>query len=65
MKTLRKLRFIAVAIVLTVLPSCTRQQPIPPEAHLEAVTRFHTAVAAMQTSQDVLAREHFDRFLPS
>ncbi len=63
MKTLRKLRFIAVAIVLTVLPSCTRQQPIPPEAHLEAVTRFHTAVAAMQTSQDVLAREHFDRLI--
>ncbi len=32
-----------------------------PEAYREVVTTFYTGLSAMQTSQDVLAREKFDR----
>ena len=31
------------------------------ETYLEAVSSFHVALAAMQTSQDVLARQHLER----
>jgi Tfp pilus assembly protein PilF len=51
----------AILLALAVSTSCTREPRIPDETYLEAVARFHTALAAMQTSQDVLARDHLQR----
>jgi Tfp pilus assembly protein PilF len=62
-------RACAVALVASFafLTSCSGCRPAPPPAglseaeYLEAVTAFHTALAAMQTSQDELARQSLDR----
>lgn len=43
--------------------SCRRQPRLSDEAYLEAVTAFHTALAALQTSQDVLARQSLERVI--
>jgi Tfp pilus assembly protein PilF len=40
----------------------SRPEPEPsPQAYREAVTAFYTGLSAMQTTQEVLAREKFDR----
>jgi tetratricopeptide (TPR) repeat protein len=41
--------------------SCRREPDVAPEAYREAVTAFYTGLAAMQTTQEVLARSKFDR----
>ncbi len=45
--------------------SCsTRREPEPaPQAYREAVTAFYTGLSAMQTTQEVLARQKFDRVI--
>ena len=45
------------------LPACSggRSAGPTPQAYAEAVTAFYTGLAAMQTTQEVLAREKFDR----
>lgn len=43
--------------------SCRRAPDVPPEIYREAVTAFHTALAAIETSQEVLAREKLDRLV--
>jgi hypothetical protein len=40
---------------------CSRPLEVPEATYRDTVTAFHTAVAAMQTSQDVLARKEFER----
>ena len=50
-----------LAAVLAAACSSRREPEIPPRTYLEAVTAFHVGVAAMETSQDVLARQKFDR----
>jgi Tfp pilus assembly protein PilF len=40
---------------------CRRTPDVPPEVYREAVVAFHTALAAIDTSQEVLAREKLDR----
>lgn len=48
--------------LLTVLVGgCRRTQDVPPETYRQAVLSFDTALAAMDTSQEVLAREHLDK----
>ena len=40
------------------------REPEPaPQAYREAVTAFYTGLSAMQTTQEVLAREKFDRVI--
>lgn len=40
---------------------CSRQLQVPEPTYRETVTAFHTALAAMQTSQEVLARREFEK----
>ena len=49
-------------IALTVLGSGCRRQPAVPDAtYRQAVTAFYVSLAAMQTSQDVIARQELER----
>jgi hypothetical protein len=41
--------------------SCRRRLEVPEPTYREALTAFHTALAAMQTSQELLARREFER----
>lgn len=62
---MRRLCSIALLCVATLsLPACRacRQQPqISDAAYKEAVVAFYTGLAALQTSQEVLARQQFER----
>ena len=56
----------ALVVPLAFITSCSGCRPAPPTGlseadHREAVTAFHTGLAAMQTSQDELARQSLDR----
>jgi cytochrome c-type biogenesis protein CcmH/NrfG len=51
----------AVALTLTILFACRREPRIPDSTYRQAVTAFYVSLAAMQTSQDVLARSELDR----
>ena len=44
-------------LFLLLLVACSRESSISDDAYRQAVTAFYTGLAAMQTSQDVLARE--------
>ena len=53
-----------VGLVLASLISgsaCRRSQDVAPEVYRDAVVAFHTALAAIETSQEVLAREQLDK----
>jgi tetratricopeptide (TPR) repeat protein len=52
---------MAVLLVASSCSSCRREPDVAPEAYREAVTAFYTGLAAMQTTQEVLARTKFDR----
>ncbi|MEP6915469.1 MAG: FG-GAP-like repeat-containing protein [Acidobacteriota bacterium] len=54
----------ACLLLMTVAAACSSKERVPstsPEAYREAVTAFYTGLSAMQTTQEVLAREKFDR----
>jgi Tfp pilus assembly protein PilF len=42
-------------------PSCRKKVEVPEARYREAVSAFYTALAALQTSQEVLARQKLDR----
>ena len=42
-------------------PSCRKKVEVPEATYREAVSAFYTALAALQTSQEVLARQELDR----
>ena len=48
-------------LALSVGAGCTRGSSLSGEAYLEAVSAFHVSLAAMQTSQDGLARRELER----
>lgn len=53
---------LAAAVTQTSCSSCrSRPLEVPEPTYREALVAFHTAVAAMQTSQEVLARREFER----
>ena len=52
---------IAVLVAAAGCSSCRRNPDVAPEAYREAVTAFYVGLAAMQTTQEVLARSKFDR----
>lgn len=58
----RALPFVPL-LIAAVAAGCSprREPPLAPEAYREAVTAFYVGVSAMQTTQEVLAREKFDR----
>ena len=49
------------ALALFILIACSREPAISDDAYRQAVTAFYTGLAAMQTSQDVLARRELER----
>jgi tetratricopeptide (TPR) repeat protein len=52
----------SLLIVALVAACSSRREPeVPPQTYREAVTAFYTGLSAMQTTQEVLAREKFDR----
>ncbi len=53
--------FGLLCVALVSVGACRRSVDVPPETYREAVVSFHTALAAMETSQELLAREHLDR----
>ena len=62
--------FLAAAVALLLVAGgcsdigCRRQPPPVADAtYRQAVVAFHTALAALQTSQEVLARSEFDRVI--
>ena len=52
---------LAAALLASSCSSCRRPPEVSDATYREAVTAFHTALAALQTSQEVLAREKLDR----
>ncbi len=49
-------------LISSACSSCRRPATeVSDDAYREAVTAFYTGLAAMQTTQEVLAREKFDR----
>ena len=52
---------IGPGLALGSLSACRRAADVSPEVYREAVVAFHTALAAIDTSQEVLAREKLDR----
>jgi Tfp pilus assembly protein PilF len=57
--------FVSVSLVIAaVTAACSsprRESAMPPAAYRETVTAFYVGLSAMQTTQEVLAREKFDR----
>lgn len=60
-RPLQALGTLCLLLVLTAALACTRQPTLTDAEYRDAVVSFHTGVAAMQTSQEVLAREQLDR----
>ena len=58
-----RIRISAFLLIVALAAACSsRREPEPsPQAYREAVTAFYVGVSAMQTTQEVLAREKFDR----
>jgi Tfp pilus assembly protein PilF len=50
-----------LVLALTSAAGCRRQPHVSEETYRAAVSAFHVSLAAMQTSQDVLAREELER----
>ena len=50
-----------LALALLAGPSCGRKAEVPEATYREAVEAFYTSLAALQTSQEVLARQKLDR----
>jgi len=64
---MKALRIVTVGIVAGAClvtascSSCRTPPAVPPDVYREAVVAFYTALAAIDTSQEVLAREKLDR----
>jgi hypothetical protein len=52
-----------LALTITVDIACRRKPSIPDATYRQAVTAFYVSLAAMQTSQDVLARTELERLI--
>lgn len=62
----RLLSVVCLTATVMVAACSTRQEPQPsPETYRGAVTDFYVGLSAMQTTQEVLAREKFDRVVAS
>ena len=58
-----RIRISAFLLIVALGGACSsKREPEPsPQAYREAVTAFYVGVSAMQTTQEVLARQKFDR----
>jgi Tfp pilus assembly protein PilF len=57
------MRFLAgpLALVFLAVAACNRQPAVSDDQYRQAVTAFYVSLAAMQTSQDVIARRELER----
>jgi hypothetical protein len=65
---LRRFLLPASLLIVAIGAACSscssrREPEISAQVYSEAVTAFYTGLSAMQTTQEVLAREKFDRFV--
>jgi Tfp pilus assembly protein PilF len=60
-KSTRPLPWIALLAIASACSTCRKPAEPSDAAYREAVTAFYTALAAMQTTQEVLARQKLDR----
>ncbi len=61
LRSLLSTTMVAVLVAASGCSSCRHEPDVAPEAYREAVTAFYVGLAAMQTTQEVLARSKFDR----
>ncbi len=54
---------LALVAGAALLSGCNRQPALSDSAYREVIVAFNTGLAAMQTSQEVLARQQFDRVI--
>ncbi len=54
---------LAASLAVSSCSSCRRPADVPEATYREAVTAFYTALAALETSQEPLAREKIDRVI--
>ncbi|HEY7502355.1 MAG TPA: FG-GAP-like repeat-containing protein [Vicinamibacterales bacterium] len=54
---------LVLLLTLTTAAGCRRETTLPESTYREAVTAFYVALAALQTSQDALARKELDHFV--
>jgi hypothetical protein len=52
-----------VVALFAIAAGCNRKPALSEEAYREAVVAFYTGLAALQTSQEVLARQQFERVI--
>ena len=52
---------LALAVTLSAIAACRRGARVSDATYRQAVTAFYVSLAAMQTSQDVLARQELER----
>jgi Tfp pilus assembly protein PilF len=58
----KRLRYACLAILAAASACSPRTEPeLPPQTYREAVTAFYVGLSAMQTTQEVLAKERFER----
>ena len=57
-----RLRCACLALLAAAAACSPRTEPeLPPQTYREAVTAFYVGLSAMQTTQEVLAKERFER----
>ncbi|MEO7272284.1 MAG: CRTAC1 family protein [Vicinamibacterales bacterium] len=58
-------RALVLSVIVALTAACSsRKEPEPPaQVYREAVTAFYVGLSAMQTTQEVLARQKFDRLV--
>jgi tetratricopeptide (TPR) repeat protein len=54
---------LAASVAVSSCASCRTPAEVPEATYREAVTAFHTALAALETSQEPLARQKLDRVI--
>src|SRR5687767_4254416 len=54
---------LAASAAVSSCAACRRPAEVPEATYREAVTAFHTALAALETSQEPLARQKLDRVI--
>jgi tetratricopeptide (TPR) repeat protein len=58
----KRLRYACLAILAAAVACSPRTEPeLPPQTYREAVSAFYVGLSAMQTTQEVLAKERFER----
>ena len=61
--SLFRIAVLGVLALTAIVGACRRKPAVPEETYRQAVTAFYVSLAAMQTSQDVIARQELERVI--